>query len=283
MEAAYRRIAVAAKNTDTREHDIADSDDYYQYHGGMIATVRALTGTRAGGLRRRLDAPRGRPHPHPARGDLPRVPRPRGQPALDGGHAPARLQGRVRDGRHRRLPVRLGRHHRRDRRLAVREAHRRATCSTPSTGSSSPTPTRGRCTAWPSGCWRPSTAGCGRRPEAATLDALRQAYLETEGRPGGRVTPHGLRHRDRRGRPRAPDPAGRRGDEPRRRVLHDRQGRGDGRPRRAARRAAGAGTSPGPHRVVDGAGGPARDRDPAAYVDTRDRAGRPRRRRSTRR
>ncbi|GAA1856589.1 cobaltochelatase subunit CobN [Pseudonocardia ailaonensis] len=45
METAYRRITVAAKNTDTREHDIADSDDYYQYHGGMVATVRALTGT----------------------------------------------------------------------------------------------------------------------------------------------------------------------------------------------------------------------------------------------
>ncbi|MGB3351744.1 MAG: cobaltochelatase subunit CobN [Mycobacterium sp.] len=44
MNRAYRRIAVAAKNTDTREHDIADSDDYFQYHGGMIATVRALTG-----------------------------------------------------------------------------------------------------------------------------------------------------------------------------------------------------------------------------------------------
>ncbi|SCX19739.1 cobaltochelatase subunit CobN [Mycolicibacterium fluoranthenivorans] len=44
MNKAYRRIAVAAKNTDTREHDIADSDDYFQYHGGMIATVRALTG-----------------------------------------------------------------------------------------------------------------------------------------------------------------------------------------------------------------------------------------------
>jgi cobaltochelatase CobN len=44
MESAYRRIAVAAKNIDTREHDIADSDDYFQYHGGMIATVRALTG-----------------------------------------------------------------------------------------------------------------------------------------------------------------------------------------------------------------------------------------------
>ncbi|WP_439382785.1 cobaltochelatase subunit CobN [Amycolatopsis lexingtonensis] len=45
MESSYKRIVVAAKNTDTREHDIADSDDYFQYHGGMIATVRALTGS----------------------------------------------------------------------------------------------------------------------------------------------------------------------------------------------------------------------------------------------
>ncbi|MFJ9128217.1 cobaltochelatase subunit CobN [Streptomyces sp. NPDC102340] len=45
METAYKRIAVAAKNTDTREHDIADSDDYFQYHGGMVATVRALRGS----------------------------------------------------------------------------------------------------------------------------------------------------------------------------------------------------------------------------------------------
>ncbi|MEX0429099.1 cobaltochelatase subunit CobN [Nocardioides sp. DS6] len=44
MRANYRRIKVAAKNVDTREHDIADSDDYFQYHGGMVATVRALTG-----------------------------------------------------------------------------------------------------------------------------------------------------------------------------------------------------------------------------------------------
>jgi cobaltochelatase CobN len=35
---------VAAKNQDTREHDIVDSDDYFQYHGGMVAAVRALTG-----------------------------------------------------------------------------------------------------------------------------------------------------------------------------------------------------------------------------------------------
>ena len=44
MRANYTRIAVAAKNTDTREHDIADSDDYFQFHGGMVATVRSLTG-----------------------------------------------------------------------------------------------------------------------------------------------------------------------------------------------------------------------------------------------
>ena len=45
MRASYRRIKVAAKNVDSAEHDIADSDDYFQYHGGMIATVRALTGS----------------------------------------------------------------------------------------------------------------------------------------------------------------------------------------------------------------------------------------------
>ncbi|MFZ2426760.1 MAG: cobaltochelatase subunit CobN, partial [Propioniciclava sp.] len=45
MRANYKRIKVAAKNVDSAEHDIADSDDYFQYHGGMVATVRALTGS----------------------------------------------------------------------------------------------------------------------------------------------------------------------------------------------------------------------------------------------
>ncbi|NED95552.1 cobaltochelatase subunit CobN [Phytoactinopolyspora alkaliphila] len=44
MEKAYSRIQVAVKNQDTREHDIVDSDDYFQYHGGMVAMVRHLTG-----------------------------------------------------------------------------------------------------------------------------------------------------------------------------------------------------------------------------------------------
>jgi len=45
MEVSFRRMSVAVKNQDTREHDIVDSDDYFQYHGGMVATVRALTGS----------------------------------------------------------------------------------------------------------------------------------------------------------------------------------------------------------------------------------------------
>jgi cobaltochelatase CobN len=42
--ARLRTIEVAVHNQDNREHDIFDSDDYYQFHGGMIATVRSLTG-----------------------------------------------------------------------------------------------------------------------------------------------------------------------------------------------------------------------------------------------
>ncbi len=37
-------VQVALHNQDNREHDIFDSDDYLQYHGGMIATIRSLTG-----------------------------------------------------------------------------------------------------------------------------------------------------------------------------------------------------------------------------------------------
>ncbi|HEX4219054.1 MAG TPA: cobaltochelatase subunit CobN, partial [Acidimicrobiales bacterium] len=45
--ALRRRLAaveIAVKNQDNREHDIFDSDDYLQDHGGMVAAVRALTG-----------------------------------------------------------------------------------------------------------------------------------------------------------------------------------------------------------------------------------------------
>ncbi|HLH15282.1 MAG TPA: cobaltochelatase subunit CobN, partial [Solirubrobacteraceae bacterium] len=44
MRECFARIDAAVKNVDSREHDILDSDDYFQYHGGMVATVRALSG-----------------------------------------------------------------------------------------------------------------------------------------------------------------------------------------------------------------------------------------------
>ncbi|MGH9108432.1 MAG: cobaltochelatase subunit CobN, partial [Acidimicrobiales bacterium] len=46
-DALRRRLAaveVAVKNQDNREHDIFDSDDYLQDHGGMVAAVRVLSG-----------------------------------------------------------------------------------------------------------------------------------------------------------------------------------------------------------------------------------------------
>jgi cobaltochelatase CobN len=47
-EAFRLRLAqteVVAQNQDNREHDIFDSDDYFQFHGGLIAAVKAITGT----------------------------------------------------------------------------------------------------------------------------------------------------------------------------------------------------------------------------------------------
>lgn len=44
MRRRFGAVQVAVKNQDNREHDIFDSDDYLQDHGGMVATIRALTG-----------------------------------------------------------------------------------------------------------------------------------------------------------------------------------------------------------------------------------------------
>jgi cobaltochelatase CobN len=44
MKRRFAAIDIAVKNQDNREHDIFDSDDYLQEHGGMVATIRSLTG-----------------------------------------------------------------------------------------------------------------------------------------------------------------------------------------------------------------------------------------------
>ena len=73
----------------------------------------------AGGLHRRQHPARGGAHPHAVRGDHPGVPVAGGQPAVDGRDAPARLQGRLRDGGDGGLPLRLRRHRAGDGRLDV--------------------------------------------------------------------------------------------------------------------------------------------------------------------
>jgi len=40
------QVQLAVHNQDNREHDIFDSDDYFQFHGGMIASIRSLSGRR---------------------------------------------------------------------------------------------------------------------------------------------------------------------------------------------------------------------------------------------
>ena len=108
------------------------------------------------------------------RGGAARVPLARRQPALDRLDDPPRLQGRVRAVRHRRLPVRLRRHHRRGRGLDVRAGDRALRRSTRTCATSCAARTRGRCGRSPSGCSRRPTAGCGSSPEPATLEALRE-------------------------------------------------------------------------------------------------------------
>jgi cobaltochelatase CobN len=44
FENRLKRVEAVIHNQDNREHDLLDSDDYYQFEGGMTATVRNLSG-----------------------------------------------------------------------------------------------------------------------------------------------------------------------------------------------------------------------------------------------
>ena len=160
MNRQYRRIAVAAKNIDTREHDIADSDDYFQYHGGMVATVRALTGSDPAayiGDNTRPDAVRTRTlSEETTRVFRARVVNPRWISAMRRhGYKGAFEMAATVDylfGYDATAGVMAD---------WMYEQLTESTCSTTRTASSWTSPTRGRCTAWPSGCWRPPGAACG--------------------------------------------------------------------------------------------------------------------------
>ena len=46
LEDALRRVQVVLHNQDNREHDLLDSDDYYQFHGGLSAAAEQVSGQR---------------------------------------------------------------------------------------------------------------------------------------------------------------------------------------------------------------------------------------------
>jgi cobaltochelatase CobN len=46
MEARLKGLSAVVQNQDNREHDLLDSDDYYQFEGGMSAAAEALSGKR---------------------------------------------------------------------------------------------------------------------------------------------------------------------------------------------------------------------------------------------
>ena len=52
FEARLGAVQAVLHNQDNREHDLLDSDDYYQFEGGLAVAVRTLSG-RSGGLSQR--------------------------------------------------------------------------------------------------------------------------------------------------------------------------------------------------------------------------------------
>ena len=46
FESRLRAVDVVVHNQDNREHDLLDSDDYYQFEGGLSAAVESLSGQR---------------------------------------------------------------------------------------------------------------------------------------------------------------------------------------------------------------------------------------------
>ncbi len=44
LKKCLKKVQVVLQNQDNKEHDILDSDDYYQFHGGLAAAVEELSG-----------------------------------------------------------------------------------------------------------------------------------------------------------------------------------------------------------------------------------------------
>lgn len=63
FEARLKSVDAVVQNQDNREHDLLDSDDYYQFEGGAIAAVRVLSGAQPASYHMdhsRVDVPKAR-------------------------------------------------------------------------------------------------------------------------------------------------------------------------------------------------------------------------------
>jgi cobaltochelatase CobN len=76
FEQRLARVDAVLHNQDNREHDLLDSDDYYQFQGGMAAAVQHLAGTPAALYHGDFSVP-GTPRIRPLREELARVVRSR--------------------------------------------------------------------------------------------------------------------------------------------------------------------------------------------------------------
>ncbi len=112
LEQRLRQVQVVLHNQDNREHDLLDSDDYYQFQGGLSAATERVRGVGSGPLvRRSLPAPTAACSSAGA-GARQGAALTGAQSPLDRRHARPWLQGGLRAGRQPRLPLRLRRQHR---------------------------------------------------------------------------------------------------------------------------------------------------------------------------
>ena len=112
FEERLKGMQAVVQNQDNREHDLLDSDDYYQFEGGMTAAVETLKGETPAVYHNDHSRPE-RPVVRTLEEEIGRVVRgARRQSEMDRRGDAARLQGRLRDGGDRRLHVRLRRNDR---------------------------------------------------------------------------------------------------------------------------------------------------------------------------
>ena len=154
-------VEAVVHNQDNREHDLLDSDDYYQFEGGMSAAVHHLSGARPVVWHNDHSRPES-PRVRRLEEEIARVVRARVvNPEVDPGRDAPRLQGRVRDGGDGGLPVRLRGHRPRGWGTTTSTRCSRRTWRTARSDRSSRRTTRRRSARSRNASPKRSSAGCG--------------------------------------------------------------------------------------------------------------------------